>query len=610
MRTSHLLAVLSLSTALVTASPAFAAFEFLSKATPKTNTASPAPATVAPVATPVAAKPAIVPVSKIDDDVPISDMAKAPPEVPVWTAKPLPVAKTIDVKTEPTPMGTKAIPLTPVVASSDSLQMIDGPLVPDDMPAPVAAPILKPIQNNVAADTKGTMVPDAKRQVLARSSGALDMDAPVAPAPVKSTARDAIMWDNGKAPVTNDISAMTTEKSSIGLANANTGTGTAKPTWAPLPPPVKAEAPLNLTAQPTTKMPAAPSLADTVVVEDHPMAPLPDMKPEPIGAMAAIKPAAPPPIVETIIEPAVAVAPADDKVVEGFGTSLPLALALRQIVPPTYRFSFGPNVDPGQRVSWQGGRKWSQIIQDMASKQGLTTEIAGNVVAIRSNGSPAGFSAAQDNMMEQVVLGTVTPAPLMNPPPPPLPLPVTKMATSDAKPMDLAHQSVTTNSDETIIGKNMAMNDTAKHSAEKTMAMPAPLPPITEDDDAPLPPPAKPLQEKLAETKPAPITPVAGNDMAVAMAQSQEWTAHSGQSLRAILQDWSKQANVSLVWSSNYDYPLQTDIRIQGTYPDAVRTLLAGFSKAQPKPIGRLHKNANVGAQPVLIVDTPRLING
>lgn len=598
MRTSHLLAVLSLSTALVTASPAFAAFEFLNKAQPKTNTA--------PVVT---TKPTTVPVTQTTmDDMPISDMAKAPAEVPVWTPQPLPVtSKTIDVKNDAAPISnSKTIPLTPIVTASDSLQMIDGPLLPDDMPAPIAEPTtLKPISNVAAVgETKnGTVVPTAKRQVLASSTGsALDMENPVAP--VKNSARDAILWDSGKAPETNTIAAMTTEKSVIATPKTKTP---APASWAPLPPPTKAEAPMNLTPAGTAKMPPAPILAD-----DHPMAPQPVVKPEPVK-MADVAPAAPAPIVETIIEQAPVVAPADDKIVEGFGSNMPMALALRQIVPPTYRFSFGANVDPGQRVSWQGGHKWSEILQDMARQQGLTAEVAGNVVAIRSNGSPSSLSAAQDNMMEQVVMGTVTPSPV-TPPPAPLaaPMPPKALATPApvVEPMSLTRKTTETKTDEVILGKEIAMSDQAKQSAE-TAVMPAPaptpLPPIA-DEDVIMPAPAKPLQADLAEVKPAPAPVV--DTQSSGMTTVQEWTAHSGQSLRTILQEWSKQANVSLVWASSYDYPLQTDIRIQGMYPDAVRTLLAGFGKAQPKPIGRLHKNANVGAQPVLIVDTPRLING
>jgi len=115
-------------------------------------------------------------------------------------------------------------------------------------------------------------------------------------------------------------------------------------------------------------------------------------------------------------------------------------------------------------------------------------------------------------------------------------------------------------------------------------------------------------------------SPVASNDLAAPgmmsselpniqadMTTSREWSALKNQTLRQTLTAWAEQAGTSLVWSSEYDYPLQTDVRIQAGYADAVRTLLDGFSKAQPRPIGRLFKNDKVGAQPVLIIETQRL---
>lgn len=97
--------------------------------------------------------------------------------------------------------------------------------------------------------------------------------------------------------------------------------------------------------------------------------------------------------------------------------------------------------------------------------------------------------------------------------------------------------------------------------------------------------------------------------IAADLVSPQEWQARKGETLRQVLTTWSERAGVSLVWSSEYDYPLQTDLRMESGYADAVRTLLAGFSKAQPRPLGRLFKNTKVGAQPVLIVETQRLAN-
>ncbi len=49
-------------------------------------------------------------------------------------------------------------------------------------------------------------------------------------------------------------------------------------------------------------------------------------------------------------------------VIEGFGNDMPLALALRQIVPAQYAFSFGKGVNPGAIISWTGGQPWNSVL--------------------------------------------------------------------------------------------------------------------------------------------------------------------------------------------------------------------------------------------------------
>ncbi|MDP9196349.1 MAG: toxin co-regulated pilus biosynthesis Q family protein [Pseudomonadota bacterium] len=84
---------------------------------------------------------------------------------------------------------------------------------------------------------------------------------------------------------------------------------------------------------------------------------------------------------------------------------------------------------------------------------------------------------------------------------------------------------------------------------------------------------------------------------------TETWTGERGMTLRTILQDWSRRANVELHWSTNFDYPVLAAVSIQGTYEDAVRTLLTGFEKAAPEPLARLHTNMNAG-RPALVVET------
>lgn len=527
----HLIAALTLSTTLGAMAPAHAAFEFLKKSPAKavTNTTA-GSSSATTTATPAA--PAAVPVTRLDavDDMSNAELAK---DVPVWSAKP--VAET-----------TTSIPLTPVVTASDSLEIIDGPLMPGatDGASVTGLPNTEP---------QRTMTFEQDRNGIPHS----------------------ILWENGK-PIAQTASA----------PNVTRQTTTMMETTTPAATPV---------------MPVSPVVQKTIATP-------------------------PAPIVETIIETkqAAPTPPADDAVVQGFGSGIPMVMALRQIVPPTYRFSFDPGVDPGQRISWTGNKPWSQVVEDMAASQGLKSEIAGNVIAFRKvpGGAPRTMmastssfgttpaqpvAAAPKSMMEDIVLGddvlpsgknvtpeTATLADVESTTASPMPLQPSKTPVVEKK-IEIAESTTVTTSPAMPAAK---VSDAEPITDETTIEA---TPVLTEP---------MPLMPSVATLAPAPKTEKPPVVIDNKIMDTQEWVARSGSSLRTVLQEWSKQAHVSLVWSSDFDYPLQTDLRIQGNYPDAVRTLLAGFSKAQPKPIGRLHKNAGVGAQPVLIVDTPRLING
>lgn len=69
--------------------------------------------------------------------------------------------------------------------------------------------------------------------------------------------------------------------------------------------------------------------------------------------------------------------------VEGFGNDLPLALALSQVLPEGFDHSFALGVDPGTTVSWQGGKAWNNVLQDMLRPQGLTANIKNDAVIIQ-----------------------------------------------------------------------------------------------------------------------------------------------------------------------------------------------------------------------------------
>jgi hypothetical protein len=114
----------------------------------------------------------------------------------------------------------------------------------------------------------------------------------------------------------------------------------------------------------------APFYAESL---DEPMMVTTDEEPAPVYDAPAIKN-------EVLSE-----APVFDETI-GFGSDMPLAMALRQVVPAEYSFSFGQNVNPGERVSWNGGKPWNDVVSDMVMPLNLKASVRGRTVYIEHAG--------------------------------------------------------------------------------------------------------------------------------------------------------------------------------------------------------------------------------
>lgn len=111
---------------------------------------------------------------------------------------------------------------------------------------------------------------------------------------------------------------------------------------------------------------AQPAAAEFVVAESYD-APPADSTPRgagvaPDGNAAPVAPVRRP----AAVRPAPRVA-----VAHGFGQGVPLAFALRQIVPSGARVDLAEGVDPDAAVDWRGGREWNRVLSDAVSPLGL-----------------------------------------------------------------------------------------------------------------------------------------------------------------------------------------------------------------------------------------------
>ena len=109
--------------------------------------------------------------------------------------------------------------------------------------------------------------------------------------------------------------------------------------------------------------------------------------------------------------------PSATGMVDGFGKDIPLAIALRQVVPPQYAFSFAPGVDQGKPVSWTGGGPWPDVLNTMLASRKLHAEMNGNVLSIVDGQGPA-VSPAQISSMPvnamPVAMASSSPQPVID----------------------------------------------------------------------------------------------------------------------------------------------------------------------------------------------------
>lgn len=75
-------------------------------------------------------------------------------------------------------------------------------------------------------------------------------------------------------------------------------------------------------------------------------------------------------------------------VIEGFGTDMPLVIALTQIVPPDYAYSFGTGVNAGTLVSWEGGKPWNEVLASVIIPLGIDLKILGKTISLTSRNAP------------------------------------------------------------------------------------------------------------------------------------------------------------------------------------------------------------------------------
>lgn len=260
-------------------------------------------------------------------------------------------------------------------------------------------------------------------------------------------------------------------------------------------------------------------------------------------------------------------------VLEGFGSDVSLAIALQQIAPVGYQFSFGTGVNPGVVVSWQGGKPWRAVLSETLSPYGMDFYVRDNVITVVTSGARA---PAQRVAVQQKA-------------------PATEM--SDL-PLDMIDSSlggyaqVKKEEPEPVTIRRLKpgllldrLDETTHQAAVENQAPLAPSPSApmniaTAQSSVAL----QPAEQKVS-------TQTVLQSVSTPPAATPSWKADAGMTLRDALTQWSDQAGIEIYWAIDYDYRLRHPVAFGGSYEQAAAELIASFAHARPQPFARLHND-------------------
>lgn len=394
--------------------------------------------------------------------------------------------------------------------------------------------------------------------------------------------------------------------------------------------------PLEPPRAPVTAPPidSQPMMMDQGVEELAPVTAMDSMAPQPMAQDNGMDDnmgngmSAAPVVAAATLSPAVAAGQQGD-VISGFGSDLPLVIALQQVVPPGYQYSFAGGVSPGVSVSWEGGKPWQQVLSDMLGSHGLGYRLQGSTVVIGTFESPAMMQQASSpavytpSAMPSDDAG-MSPDPMANEDMAPVMISSAPRAEQLPDDMAAAHAmpeavpaaaaqepvSIRRQKPSSLLQRLGWARDTGEEApATENIAVPR------EQDSLTTPPPAGDMgmtSEEAGMMSPAPIVAaeapaesVEGTKMASApmvtpemapaaqAAKAGSWSGTKGQTLREVLKTWSDKAEVELYWSIDYDYRLSDNVGYSGSYDEAVGSLLDQFATVRPQPYGQLHQSSN-----------------
>ncbi|MCC7305014.1 MAG: TcpQ domain-containing protein [Alphaproteobacteria bacterium] len=272
------------------------------------------------------------------------------------------------------------------------------------------------------------------------------------------------------------------------------------------------------------------------------------------------------------------------EVVQGFGSDLPLVMALQQVVPSTYAYSFDSGVNPGTPVSWEGGKPWDAVVSDMVAPLGLQALVKGKIVQIGQVNARR-IPAENHSALEQDADRLVRRASIRDP-----------GETRGIQPLSLQAHKVepASGGEEASTGPRrqkptpfsiFGIFSRDKDSEESKNAMP------------------EKISQDAAPTSPAPAPALAADNAG----EEISWQARRGDSLKELLAGWSQRANMDLDWEAEHDYTVNADISVNGDFREALSTLLSsGLPPGESQPHIRIRSTENPSKNGSLFVESKK----
>ncbi len=297
--------------------------------------------------------------------------------------------------------------------------------------------------------------------------------------------------------------------------------------------------------------------------------------------------------------------PVEKDIIEGFGKDVPLSYALASIVPPSYGYAFGKDVNPALPLTWKGGKPWDQVLDDALQSHDLVAYISDQKISIQTMPATQPSLKAPEQLKEAQALPTSSEEEVF----------VRRHAQGNEITATATTESNTLTSSESLesyepsVGRevfvqrqsgNIQPYDTQETATNETSSTNEPLPNAVSSIEE------ESIIKKINPDIPSNVATYNGttdNNIFEIVLSNQgsarvfdpkkiiNFQAKSGQTVRNVLEKWSSQANIQVYWETPYDFPIEKSIDLTGTYPMAVQALLGRYEDRTPKPTVKLHPN-------------------